>query len=172
MSHVALPHHGHRFPPVVIQHVVWLYLRFTLSLRDVEDMLVHRLRRKVHLPSEMNRCTASKLVGRLLQTDESSVWVGPLAERGLDLSYETVRRWVCKFGPLFARDLRRRRPRPTARWHLDEMLITIAGKRHWLWRAVDDEGEVLDVLGRRDGTPGPPSGSCVNSLESTALCPR
>jgi len=127
------PYHGHRFPPVVIQHVVWLYLRFTLSLRDVEDML---------------------------------------AERGLDLSYETVRRWVCKFGPLFARDLRRRRPRPTARWHLDEMLITIAGKRHWLLRAVDDEGEVLDVLGRRDGTPGQPSGSCVNSLESTALCPR
>jgi len=69
-----------------------------------------------------------------------------LAERGLDLSCETVRRWVCKFGPLFARDLRRRRPRPTARWHLDEMLNTIAGKRHWLWRAVDDEGEVLDVL--------------------------
>jgi len=101
------PYHGHRFPPVVIQHVVWLYLRFTLSLRDVEDML---------------------------------------AERGLDLSYETVRRWVCKFGPLFARDLRRRRPRPTARWHLDEMLNTIAGKRHWLWRAVDDEGEALDVL--------------------------
>ena len=74
-----------------------------------------------------------------------------LAERGLDLSYETVRRWVCKFGPLFARDLRRRRPRPTAPWHLNEMLNTIAGKRHWLWRAVDDEGEVLDVLGRRDG---------------------
>jgi len=73
------PYQGHRFPPVVIQHVVWLYLRFTLSLRDVEDML---------------------------------------AEQGLDLSYETVRRWVCKFGPLFARDLRRRRPSPTARWHL------------------------------------------------------
>jgi len=99
-------YHGHRFPPVVIQHVVWLYLRFTLSLPDVEDML---------------------------------------AERGLDLSYETVRRWVCKFGPLFARKLRKRRPRPTARWHLDEVVITIAGKRHWLWRAVDDEGEVLDI---------------------------
>jgi len=109
------PYHGHWFPPAVIQHVVWLYLRFTLSLRDVEDML---------------------------------------AERGLDLSYETVRRWVCKFGPLFARDLRRRRPRPTARWHLDEMVI--AGERHWLWRAVDDEGEVLDVLlqTRRDTRAG------------------
>jgi transposase-like protein len=107
------PYHGHRFPPPIIQHVVWLYLRFTLSLRDVEDIL---------------------------------------AERGLDLTYETVRRWVGKFGPLFARDLRKQRPRPTARWHLDEMVVTIAGKRHWLWRTVDDEGEVLDILvqSRRD----------------------
>ena len=81
----------HRFPPSVIQHAVWLYLRFTLSYRDVEDLL---------------------------------------AERGLDISYETIRRWVAKFGPLFARTLRRRRQRPTARWHLDEMVVTIAGKRH------------------------------------------
>jgi len=90
------PYHSHRFPSVVIQHVVSLYLRFTLRVWNIEDILV---------------------------------------ERGLDLSYETVRRWVCKFGPLFARDLRKRRPRPTARWHLDEMVITIAGKRHWLWAA-------------------------------------
>ena len=54
-----------------------------------------------------------------------------------------------KFGPLFARDLRPRRPRPTARWHLDEMAVTIAGRRFWLWRAVDDEGEVLDLLVQR-----------------------
>jgi len=88
-------------------------LRFTVSLRDVEEML---------------------------------------AERGLDLTYETVRRWVTKFGPLFARELRKRRQRPTGRWHLDEMVVKIAGKRHWLWRAVDDEGEVLDILvqARRD----------------------
>ncbi len=150
-SYIALPYHGHRFPPVVIQHVVWLYLRFTLSLRDAE---------------------------------------GYVAERGLVLSYETVRRWVCKFGPLFARDLRRRRPRPTARWHLDEMVITIAGKRHWLWRAVDDEGEVLDVLVQTQGdtraalssplaTPGCFAGeapgalrSCVSWSGSTALRPR
>jgi transposase-like protein len=79
-----------------------LYLRFTLSYRDIEDLL---------------------------------------AERGLDISYETVRRWVAKFGPLFARELRKRRPRPTGQWHLDEMTVTIAGKRFWLWRAVDDEGE-------------------------------
>ena len=101
------PYRGHRFPPQVIQHVVWLYLRFTLSFRDVEDLL---------------------------------------AERGLDISYETVRHWVAKFGPLFARKLRLRRARPTGRWHMDEMVLTIAGKRFWLWRAVDSEGEVLDLL--------------------------
>src|SRR3974377_446897 len=99
-----------QFPPAIIRHAVWLYLRFTLSYRDVEDLL---------------------------------------AERGLDLTYETVRRWVLKFGPLFARELRRRRPRPTARWHLDEMVVRIAGRQFWLWRAVDDEGEVLDLLVQR-----------------------
>jgi putative transposase len=105
----------HQFPPAIIRHAVWLYLRFTLSYRDVEDLL---------------------------------------AERGLDVSYETVRRWVLKFGPLFARELRRRRPRPTLRWHLDEMAVMIAGTQFWLWRAVDDEGEVLDLLvqRRRDKT--------------------
>ena len=97
----------HRFAPTVIEHAVWLYLRFGLSYRDIEDLL---------------------------------------AERGLDISYETVRRWVAKFGPRFARELRRRRPRPSGRWHLDEMVLTIAGKRVWLWRAVDSEGEVLDLL--------------------------
>jgi len=96
----------HQFPPTVIQHSIWLYLHFTLSHRDVEDLL---------------------------------------AQRGLDVSYETIRRWVLKFGPAFARRLRRRRPRPTSRWHLDEMVVRIGGKRMYLWRAVDDEGEVLDV---------------------------
>jgi putative transposase len=72
-----------------------------------------------------------------------------LAERGLDVSYETVRRWVLRFGPLFARELRRRRPRPTAKWHLDEMAVIIGGRQFWLWRAVDDEGEVLDLLVQR-----------------------
>ena len=100
----------HQFPPVVIQHSVWLYLRFTLSYRDVEELL---------------------------------------AQRGLDVSYETIRRWVLKFGPRFARRLRRRRPRPSSRWHLDEMVVLIGGKRMYLWRAVDDEGEVLDVLVQR-----------------------
>jgi hypothetical protein len=78
----------HQFPPDIIRHAVWLYLRFTLSFRDVEDLL---------------------------------------AERGLDVSYETVRRWVLKFGPLFAKELRRRRHRPTSHWHLDEMAVLIAG---------------------------------------------
>ena len=96
--------------PAIIRHAVWLYIRFTLSYRDVEDLL---------------------------------------AERGLDVSYETVRRWVLKFGPVFARELRRRRPRPTSQWHLDEMAVKIAGAQFWLWRAVDDEGEVLDLLVQR-----------------------
>ncbi len=100
----------HQYPPSVIQHSVWLYLRFTLSYRDVEELLV---------------------------------------ERGLDVSYETIRRWVLKFGTTFARRLRRRRPRPSSRWHLDEMVVRIGGKRMYLWRAVDDEGEVLDVLVQR-----------------------
>jgi putative transposase len=96
--------------PAIIRHTACLYLRFTLSYRDVEDLL---------------------------------------AERGLDVSYESVRRWVLKFGPLFARELRRTRHRPTSRWHLDEMAVLIGGKQFWLWRAVDDEGEVLDLLVQR-----------------------
>jgi transposase-like protein len=100
----------HQFPPAIIRHAAWLYVRFTLSYRDVEDML---------------------------------------AERGLDVSYETVRRWVLKFGPLFAQGLAHRCPRPTSRWHLDEMAVIIAGEQFWLWRAVDDEGEVLDLLVQR-----------------------
>ncbi len=97
----------HRFPPDIIRHAVWLYARFTLSYRDVEDLL---------------------------------------AERGLDISYESVRRWFIKFGAPIARNLRRMRPTPSDYWHLDEMVIVIRGRRHWLWRAVDNEGEVLDFL--------------------------
>jgi transposase-like protein len=105
----------HQFPPVIIRHAVWLYLRFSLSYRDVEDLL---------------------------------------AERGLDVSHETVRRWVLKFGVLFARELRKRRPRTSSQWHLDELVLVIGGKRFFLWRAVDSEGEVLDLLlqRRRDKT--------------------
>src|SRR5215203_1970545 len=104
---------GYRFPRDVIQRAVWMYLRFTLSYRDVEDLL---------------------------------------AERGIEVSYETVRRWVFAFAPVIARQLRARRPKPHGRWHLDEMFVRIGGQQMYLWRAVDAEGEVLDVLvqARRD----------------------
>ena len=97
----------HRFPPEIIRHSVWLYARFTLSYRDVEDLL---------------------------------------AERGLDISYESVRRWFLKFGGPIAKNLRSMRPTPSDCWHLDEMVLVIRGRRYWLWRAVDNEGEVLDFL--------------------------
>ena len=100
----------HRFPPEVIRYAVWLYFRFTLSLRDVEELL---------------------------------------AQRGIEVSYETIRCWTLKFGPMIARNLRRRQPRPTGRWHIDEMVIKIGGQKRWLWRAVDDEGVVLDMLVQR-----------------------
>src|SRR3984893_8931317 len=98
---------GYRFPPEIIQQAIWLYVRFTLSFRDVEDLL---------------------------------------AERGILVSYETVRRWVNHFGPVIAADLRKRRPKPHMTWHLDEFYLKIDGRLVYLWRAVDAEGEVLDVL--------------------------
>ena len=98
---------GYRFPAVIIQQAIWLYARFTLSFRDVEDLL---------------------------------------AEREIAVSYETVRRWVNHFGSAIATDLRKRRPKPHATWHLDEVYIKIDGRLVYLWRAVDAEGEVLDVL--------------------------
>jgi transposase-like protein len=91
----------------VIQHAVWLSFRFTLSFRDVEEMLAHR---------------------------------------GIDVSYETVRCWTLKFGPKIAANLRKRKAPPSPRWHLDEMVSTIAGERVCIWRAVDDEGEVMDMV--------------------------
>ena len=94
---------------------------------------------------------------------------------GLDISYETVRRWVLKFGPVFARELRRRRPRPTSTWHLDEMAVAIAGRQFWLWRAVDDEGEVLDLLvqRRRDKAAAVKlSGRTVSFARPTRSCAR
>ena len=97
----------HRFPPDVIRHAVWLYLRFTLSYRDVEDLL---------------------------------------AERGLIVSNESIRRWVLKFGPAIAKNLRKSRPQASTRWHLDEMVVSLSGKQMYLWRAVDGEGEVLEIL--------------------------
>ncbi len=98
---------GYRFPHEIIQQAIWLYLRFTLSFRDVEDLL---------------------------------------AERGIMVSHETIRRWVNHFGTMIAADLRKRRPKPHMTWHLDEVYLKIDGRMAYLWRAVDAEGEVLDVL--------------------------
>lgn len=97
----------HRFSSQIIAHAVWLYFRFPLSLRLVEEMLL---------------------------------------ERGIVVSYETVRRWALKFGPDYARRLKRKSPSRRDIWHLDEIVITIIGKKHWLWRAVDQDGYVLDEI--------------------------
>ena len=107
------PSAGYRFPVEVISHAVWLYFRFPLGLRMVEEVL---------------------------------------AARGLIVSHETVRRWALKFGQGFANEIRRRLPRAGDEWHLDEVEIRIAGEKHRLWRAVDRDGLVLDVLvqSRRD----------------------
>jgi putative transposase len=104
----------HRFPPEIIAHALWLYFRFPLSLRLVEEMLL---------------------------------------ERGIVVSYETVRRWALKFGPAYAHRLKRKKPSRRDIWHLDEVMITIAGQQHWLWRAVDQDGYILDkILQTRRGT--------------------
>src|SRR5215213_4911686 len=104
---------GYRFPPEIISHAVWLYFRFPLSLRMVDELL---------------------------------------AARGITVSHETVRQWARKFGQAFANQIRRRLPRAGDKWHLDEVEVKIAGHKHWLWRAVDQDGFVLDVLvqSRRD----------------------
>lgn len=101
------PYAGHRFPPELISYTVWLYFRFPLSLRMVEEML---------------------------------------AFRGIVVSHETIRQWALKFGQEFANIIRRRLPRPGDKWHMDEVVLKIAGKKHYLWRAVDQHGVVLDVL--------------------------
>ncbi len=103
-------YHRHRFPPEIISHAVWLYHRFGLSLRDVEDLL---------------------------------------AERGITVSYEAIRLWCGKFGLDYARKLRRRRGRLGDTWFLDEVFVTIRGERHYLWRAVDQDGDVIDILVQR-----------------------
>ena len=106
-------YHRHRFPAEIISHCVWLYFRFALSFRDVEELL---------------------------------------AMRGVALSYETVREWCLKLGQTYANALRRRSPRPGDQWHLDEVFLKINGRLHYLWRAVDQDGDVLDILvqSRRD----------------------
>src|SRR5215208_3117270 len=102
-----LSYPGYRFPPDIIQRAVWMDLRFSLSFRDVEELL---------------------------------------AERGIVVTSESIRRWVLIFGPAIARRLRMQRPKPHGRWHLNEMFVRVGGQQMYLWRAVDAEGEVLDVL--------------------------
>ncbi len=105
---------GHRFPPEIIQHAVWLYYRFNLSHRDIEDLL---------------------------------------AVRGIVVSYESIRLWCNKFGPKYARRLKRRHQGFGDTFFIDEVFVKIDGKQHYLWRAVDQDGEVVDVYlqSRRDG---------------------
>ncbi len=103
----ASSYKGFRFPLEIIAHAVWLYHRFSLSFRDVEELLY---------------------------------------ARGIVVTYETVRQWCRKFGQAYANQLRRRRPRPGDKWHLDEVFLKINGKTHYLWRAVDQEDNVLDIL--------------------------
>jgi putative transposase len=107
------PYKHHRFPAESISHGVWLYDRFCLSYRDVEELLF---------------------------------------ARGVIVTYEAIRKWCRKFGQAYANQLRRRRPKPGDKWHLDEVFLTIHGARHDLWRAVDQDGHGLDILGqhRRD----------------------
>src|SRR5919198_1963153 len=104
------PYKQHRFPGEIISHAVWLYFRFPLSHRDVEEFLF---------------------------------------VRGIIVSYEAIRKWCRKFGQQYANQLRRRRPRPGDTWHLDEVFLTMKGERHYLWRAVDQHGNVLDILVQR-----------------------
>ncbi|MFE2696980.1 IS6 family transposase [Streptomyces mirabilis] len=113
MSSVPPSYRGHRYPVEVISHCVWLYFRFPLSYREVEELML---------------------------------------QRGVIVSYETIRRWCAKFGQAYANGLRRRRPRPGDKWHLDEVFIKVNGVQKYLWRAVDQDGNVLDILvqNRRD----------------------
>ena len=106
MKESTNPYKRHRFPPAIIQYAVWLYHRFNLSHRDIEDLL---------------------------------------AERGIEASYESVRLWCNKFGPLFSKRLKRRHPGFGDTFFIDEVFVTIAGRRHYLWRAVDQDGDVVDV---------------------------
>ena len=113
MTSQLASYHGYRFPPEIISHAVWLYHRFCLSFRDVEDLL---------------------------------------AQRGVTVTYETIRQWCRTFGPSYARTLRRRRGRMGDTWYLDELFVTIQGRQQYLWRAVDEDGDVIDILlqSRRD----------------------
>lgn len=104
---IAPDYKGFRFPPEIISDAVWLYFRFSLSFRDVEELL---------------------------------------AQRGIVVTFETVRQWCLKFGQIYTNELHRRRLHCGDKWNMDEVFLTIKGKKHYLWRAVDQDGNVLDIL--------------------------
>ncbi len=110
MSRSTTLYKRHRFPPEIIQYAVWLYHRFNLSHRDIEDLL---------------------------------------AERGVVVSYESIRLWCNKFGPKYARRLRRRHQGFGDTFYIDEVFVKIQGQQHYLWRAVDEDGEIVDVFLQR-----------------------
>jgi putative transposase len=108
MNQIKPMYHGYRFPPEIISHAIWLYHRFCLSYRDVEDLL---------------------------------------AERGIVVSYESIRSWRNKLGPAFARSIKKRQGPFGDTWYMDEVyIVTVRGERRYLWRAVDQGGDVLDIL--------------------------
>jgi putative transposase len=129
----SLSYKGHRYPVEVISHCVWLYHRFPLSLREVEELML---------------------------------------ERGVTVSYETVRRWCSTFGQQYANALRRRQPRPGDKWHLDEVFIKINGAQRYLWRAVDQDGHVLDILVQNQRDKAAASRFFRRLMKKTCAVPR
>lgn len=133
MGNVSPSYKGHRYPAEVISHCVWLYHRFPLSFREVEELMM---------------------------------------ERGVVVSYETVRRWCAKFGHAYARELRHRQPRAGDKWHLDEVFIRINGEQKYLWRAVDQDGMVLDILVQNRRDTAAAKGFFRRLLKNTGTVPR
>jgi putative transposase len=133
MVEMSTAYKRHRFPAQLIAYAIWLYFRFPLSLRLVEELLL---------------------------------------ERGIVVSYESIRRWAMKFGPAIARAVRRRAPRPGDIWHLDEVRVVIRGDVHWLWRAVDQHGFVLDEILQRHRDKGAAKRLLIKLLKRQGWAPR
>ena len=123
MMNARSRYYGHRFPTEIISYAVWVYHRFCMSFRDVEDLL---------------------------------------AERGIIVSYETIRHWCRKFGSAYVRKLKRRQGRLGDVWHLDEVFVKINGQQQYLWRAVDQDGDVIDQAEKVQGGPN----KCVSLTQA------
>ena len=132
MTSQPLSYRGYRFPPEIISHAVWLYHRFGLSFRDVEDLL---------------------------------------AERGVTVTHEAIRQWCLTFGLDYARRLRRHRGQMGDTWHLDELFVKIQGRRQYLWRAVHEDGDVIDILVQSRRNRQAASRFFRKLLKSQGLCP-